>query len=189
MKSAATLALLCILGVSGCTHSHQASAARDHAAVMNSLPAAVATLPVRIVPSFEHRVLAWSTAGMMEEYVAYNPRVSKRVPPEVLAFALVHEYGHLQLHHISFLGVGNGAPATIKERELAADRFAVRFWATNDTSVARAAAESFMSPTASRVLGSEIPSDASGYPTRRERAQAILDCLAEMQQTSEVEDQ
>jgi hypothetical protein len=151
---------------------------------MDSLPRVVASLPVRIVPSFEHPVLAWSTVSMMESYVSYNPRIAEKLAPKVLAFALVHEYGHLQLNHILVLGFGGKSAAAIRRQELDADRFAARFWATNDATVAQAAAASFLSPAARRALGSEKPSLEAGYPTRKERAQVILDCLAESEQRS-----
>lgn len=149
---------------------------------MDSVPAVVKALPVQIVPSSKHRVLAWSTAGMMERYVSYNPQIAKKLPPDVLAFALVHEYGHLQLNHVPSFGFFMDSADAIKQRELDADRFAARFWATNNTRVAQAAAAAFLSPGSYRALGSEKPERAAGYPTPKERAQAILACLAEAQQ-------
>ncbi len=145
------------------------------------------SLPVRIVPSFEHPGLAWSTVSMMDTYVSYNPRIAEKLPPDVLAFALVHEYGHLQLNHIDILSFGAKPAAAIRQQELEADRFAARFWATNDARVAQAAAASFVSPAALGALGSEKPSREAGYPTRSERAQVILDCLAEAQRMSAAE--
>jgi hypothetical protein len=183
MKAAACLALLCALGFSGCAQQRYAALARRHAAVMDSLPAVVKKLPVAIVPSYEHPVLAWATAGMMDRYVAYNPRVAEQLPPEVLAFALVHEHAHLQLGHIAPF-TGERSPATVREQELVADRFAARFWATNDARVAQAAVASFTSPAGRRALGSEQKSLAAGYPTRQERAQVILDCLAQAQSSA-----
>jgi hypothetical protein len=179
MKSIVVLGLLHLVGLSGCSHDRPAALARNHAAIMDSLPEAVRSLPVRIIPSFEHPVLAWSTAGMMDSYVSYNPRVAEKVPPKVLAFALVHEYGHLQLKHIGPFGFEEKSADAIKRRELEADCFAARFWARHDASVARAAADSFLSPAANAALGSERPSLQAGYPTRSERARGILDCLAE----------
>jgi Zn-dependent protease with chaperone function len=180
MKAAAFLGLLCALGFSGCAQQHYATMARRHAAVMESLPAAVKSLRVDIVPSTEHPVLAWATAGMMQQYIAYNPRVAEQLPPEVLAFALVHEYAHLKLNHVGPLG-GHRPAATVREQELVADRFAAKFWATNDARVAEAAAASFTSPAGRRALGSEQKSLEAGYPTQKERAQVILDCLAQAQ--------
>ncbi len=151
---------------------------------MDSLPAAMKSLPVQIIPSFQHPALAWSTAGMMESYVSYNPRIAEQLPSDVLAFALVHEYAHLHLKHIGPFSSGNRSVATVREQEFAADRFAAQFWSTNDMRVAQAAAASFLSPAANRALGSEKPSLQAGYPTRQERAQAILDYLAQAQQNS-----
>ena len=151
---------------------------------MDSLPQVVKSLPIQIVPSFEHPVLAWSTVSMMGTYVCYNPRIADRLPPDVLAFALVHEYGHLWLNHVRVFRFGENSSAAIKQQELDADCFAARFWATNDTKVVQAAVASFLSATADGELGSEKPSLEAGYPTRRERAQVILDCLAEVQRMS-----
>ncbi len=184
-KSVVLLGLLCALGLSACVYN-RAAPARSHAAVMYALPKGVKSLPVRIVPSFEHRVLAWSTVSMMDSYVSYNPRVAEKLPPEVLAFALVHEYGHLCLNHIQGFGFGKRSAAAIKQQELDADYFAARFWATNDARVAQVAAESFLSPAASRALRSENPSGEAGYPTRTERAHVIIDCLAEAQRVAAV---
>ena len=161
--------LFCVLVTSGCAYNRRAALAHRHAAVMDSLPPIVTTLPIRIVPSFEHRVLAWATKGMMEAHVSYNPNIAESLAPEILAFALIHEYAHLRLDHLP--GFGNRPAAAVRQQEIDADCFAARFWATNDARVARAAAESFLSPSARRALG--------GYPTPKERAQVILDCLAE----------
>jgi hypothetical protein len=121
---------------------------------------------------------------MMETYVSYNPRIADKLPPDVLAFALVHEYGHLRLNHVRAFSFGEKSAAAIKQQELDADCFAARFWATNDTRVAHAAAASFLSPATSRALASEKPSREAGYPRPSERAQVILDCLAAAQRMS-----
>lgn len=178
MISRVCVILLGALVLSGCTHNPRAVPGA-HSEIIDSLPEAVRSLPVRIIPSYEHPVLAWSTAGMMDRYVSYNPRVAKKLPTDVLAFALVHEFAHLHLHHIAPLDSGSRPAGVIRQRELEADRFAARFWATNDTRVAKAAAAAFLSPVAQRAFGSELRETEAGYPTRKERAQAILESLAE----------
>lgn len=120
---------------------------------------------------------------MLGSYVSYNPRIAVKLPSDVLAFALVHEYAHLQLNHITALDFDVKSAAATRQRELDADRFAAMFWATNDARVAQAAAAAFLSPASHRAFGSEKPSLEAGYPTRQERAQAILDCLAESQRS------
>jgi Zn-dependent protease with chaperone function len=144
---------------------------------MNSLPPIVETLRVQIVPSSEHPVLAWSTAGMMSQYISYNPRIAAKLSPDVLAFALVHEYAHLHLKHVGPFESPK-SPAEIRKNELEADRFAALFWATNNPQVAHAAAAAFRSPVAQKAFGSEKRSLEIGYPSREERAAAILDVIA-----------
>jgi len=183
-RRAIILSLLACLGLAGCFHGDRTGSTRTHKETMQSLPPAVASLPVEIVPSLKHPVLAWSTSGMMGSYISYNPRLAKRLPPEVLAFALVHEFGHLQLQHIERRASGDRSPSAIRQQELEADRFAARFWATHDPKVAAAAAAAFLSPTARKSLGSEPSSIRAGYPTQAERAQAIRDYLAMTQMES-----
>ena len=179
MKTPLLFGFLCTVGFSGCVHTHEANRSR----IEEALPTILKSLPVQIVPSFEHPVLAWTTVSMMQSYVSYNPRIAEKLPPEVLAFALVHEYAHLRLKHVGAFFDAK-SPAEVRSQELEADCFAARFWATNDTKVAQAAAGAFLSPTGQRALGSENLSIQTGYPTRKERAQAILDCLTETLQRS-----
>lgn len=169
---------LCVLALTGCAQSQ-----RTHSQVMNSLPPIIRTLPVDIVPSTRQPALAWSTAGMMEKYISYNPRIAAKLPTGVLAFALVHEYAHLHLNHIAPFESPK-SPGEVRQRELEADRFAAKFWSTNDANVARAAASAFLSRAGQRALGSEKRSLQLGYPSREKRAKAILDALAESPQAA-----
>lgn len=160
------------LALFGCAQNQ-----KRHSDLINSLPPIVKTLPVPIVPSNEHPDLAWATSGMMNQYIAYNPRVAARLGSDVLAFAIVHEFAHLHLNHIGPFQSANSQDE-IRRRELEADHFAARFWATNNVQVARAAAAAFRSPNAHKTFGSEKRSLNLGYPSREERAHAILDTLA-----------
>lgn len=187
LKIPRTVGFFFALVLSGCIHHRQADLARTHSALMGSLPDSVKSLPIRIVPSYEHPVLAWTTVGMMDRYVSYNPSTAQKLPADVLAFALVHEYAHLRFNHVDALGLGAKTAAEIRQRELEADRFAARFWARHDPRVAQAAAAAFLSPAGHRALGPEESERDSGYPTRTERARAILACLAETREDAPLE--
>jgi len=105
--------------------------------------------------------------------IYYNPTRQRQLGPDLSAFFLAHEFGHLYYHHTranAMAGVGNTSPdSLLQARELEADCYATIRLAASHRPAVSAAVRFFTRMGAFRY--------GADHPTGGERAAKILACI------------
>ncbi|HET7599138.1 MAG TPA: hypothetical protein VFK09_02540 [Gemmatimonadales bacterium] len=141
------------------------------AALPSAAQAAQRLVDARQVSSDTLRDVAVATFERGRPIIYYNPQLMARLGPELSAFFLAHEYGHLYYGHTGAALADAGSDlGTVRQRqELAADCYATASLAEREPEAVRAALEFFnrMGPFRFDNL----------HPSGAQRAAKILACL------------
>lgn len=127
------------------------------------------TIRVREVPDSSLRDVAVAVSDPLDPVIYYNPRLMDRFGPNLSAFVLAHEYGHIRYGHRRVPARVNDRNALMREYELEADCYAARLLARVKPAAGDAAVEFF------RKMGDFRYDDE--HPTGTERAGRIERCL------------
>lgn len=129
-------------------------------------------MDVREIPSDTIRDVALVTFVQGRPTIYYNPVLLDRLGPELTAFFIAHEYGHIHYGHTGGALVHDGELDAVRQRlELQADCYATTYLAEHDRASVDAALGFFLRMGPSRF-------DAY-HPTGSQRAAQILACLPE----------
>jgi hypothetical protein len=134
----------------------------------------VARPAVTVIADTHLRDVAVAVYDSVRPVIYYNPGVITRLGPELGAFFMAHEYGHIAYRHTRSAALRADAGARdslLQEKELEADCYAARMLAERDRPAAEAAIR-FFSRMGPRSFDSE-------HPTGSRRAARILACLPE----------
>lgn len=134
---------------------------------------------IRHVPDRTLGDAAIAVADENDPVVYYNPILLSRFGPEISAFVMAHEYGHIYYGHIRRKQDGPGgveADALMQHYELEADCYAARLLGPDRRGAILAAIEFF------DELGSHQVDPS--HPTGTARARQLRICLPEEAQTA-----
>ena len=132
--------------------------------------AAQRLMDVREVASDTIRDVALVTVERGRPTIYYNPVLLDRVGPELAAFFITHEYGHIHHGHSGGALVHDGEITTLRQRqELDADCYAAAHLAESNPGSVDAALEFFVRMGPNRF--------DNYHPTGSQRAARILSCL------------
>lgn len=145
------------------------------------LPAApaVAQVPgiarVRHVPDRSLNDAALAVADARDPVVYYNPALLNRFGPELAAFVMAHEYGHIAHGHVRVRQPrGTMAPSEIMQRyELEADCYAARMLSESNPGAVKAAISYF-----DRMGERQVDED---HPAGSARAAELRRCMPDSQ--------
>jgi hypothetical protein len=127
---------------------------------------------VRLVPDVDLHDFAVAVYDPATPVIYYNPVLLNQVGPELRAFFLAHEYGHISFRHTraGVLRAESGdRDSLFQEKELEADCYAARTLSRTDPAAVEAAIRLF-SRMGNRNYDTEHPPGAR-------RAARILSCL------------
>jgi hypothetical protein len=123
--------------------------------------------------------VALTTVTPGRSTIYYNPILMQQVGPNLAAFVMTHEFGHVRYGHTGgALGTGKaqGSPdaARRQEQELEADCYAARILGETNPAAVRAAIQFFTTMGPFRF--------DSFHPAGAQRAAKLLSCLPEPEQ-------
>ena len=124
---------------------------------------------VREVADSLLRDVAVAVADPLDPVIYYNPRLMERFGPNLSAFVLAHEYGHISYGHRRVPARISDRAAIMRQFELEADCYAARMLASAKPGAALVAIEFF-------VKMGEFRYDEE-HPTGTERAEQISSCF------------
>ncbi len=126
---------------------------------------------VRHVPDRTLNDAALAVADARDPVVYYNPALLNRFGPELAAFVMAHEYGHISYGHVRVRqSRGTMAPSEIMQRyELEADCYAARMLSQSNPGAVTAAIRYF-----DRMGERQVDED---HPTGRARAAELRRCI------------
>jgi hypothetical protein len=125
---------------------------------------------VREVADSALRDVAVAVSDPTDPVIYYNPRLMQRFGPNLSAFVLAHEYGHIKYGHRRVSSrVHIDRDSVMREYELEADCYAARLLAQVKPVAAKVAIEFFQKMGSFRYDGE--------HPTGTERAARISACL------------
>jgi hypothetical protein len=124
---------------------------------------------VREVADSALQDVAVAVADPLDPVIYYNPRLMARFGPNLSAFVLAHEYGHIRYGHRRVPSRVNDRAALMRQYELEADCYAAHMLARVKPGAAAVAIEFFTK------MG-EFRYDED-HPTGNERAARIGECL------------
>lgn len=129
----------------------------------------VSVVSVREVADSSLQDVAVAVADPLDPVIYYNPRLMTRFGPNLSAFVLAHEYGHIRYGHRRVPSRVSDRAALMRQYELEADCYAARMLAQVKPVAAGVAIEFFTK------MG-EFRYDED-HPTGVERAARIAACL------------
>lgn len=129
----------------------------------------VPAVSVREVADSSLQDVAVAVADPLDPVIYYNPRLMTRFGPNLSAFVLAHEYGHIRYGHRRVPSRVADRAALMRQYELEADCYAARMLAQVKPVAAQVAIEFF------NKMG-EFRYDED-HPTGNERAARIAACL------------
>jgi hypothetical protein len=135
--------------------------------------------PVREIMLDTLRDVAVAVYDPKGSVIYYNPDYLQRLGPQLSAFFMTHEYGHLALHHTrghALAGQRQSFNARLQQQELAADCYAAAKLAGKNPSAVEAAVHFFTRMGPFRY-------DAA-HPSGSQRAAKILSCLPSTEKTA-----
>ena len=126
---------------------------------------------VRHVPDRSLNDAALAVADARDPVVYYNPTLLNRFGPDLAAFVMAHEYGHIAHGHVRVRQPrGSTAPSEIMQRyELEADCYAARMLSESNPAAVKAAISYF-----DRMGERQVDDD---HPTGNARAAELRRCL------------
>ena len=125
---------------------------------------------VREVADSSLQDVAVAVADPLDPVIYYNPRLMTRFGPNLSAFVLAHEYGHIQYGHRRVPSRVSDRAALMRQYELEADCYAAHTLARVRPEAAQVAIEFF-----TKMGDFRYDED---HPTGDERAVRIRECLA-----------
>jgi Zn-dependent protease with chaperone function len=128
---------------------------------------------IRHVPDRSLNDAALAVADARRPVVYYNPTLLNRFGPELAAFVMAHEYGHIAHGHVRVRAEGTResgeAHAIMRRYELEADCYAARMLSNSNPGAVGAAIAYF-----SRMGERQVDDD---HPTGSARAATLQRCL------------
>ena len=132
---------------------------------------------VREVADSSLQDVAVAVADPLDPVIYYNPRLMTRFGPNLSAFVLAHEYGHIRYGHRRVPSRVTERAALMRQYELEADCYAAHTLAQVRPEAARVAIEFF-----TKMGDFRYDED---HPTGDERALRITQCLESGESTAE----
>ncbi len=124
---------------------------------------------VREVADSSLQDVAVAVADPLDPVIYYNPRLMARFGPNLSAFVLAHEYGHIRYGHRRVPARVSGRADLMQQYELEADCYAAHVLARVKPGAAAVAIEFFL-----KMGGFRYDDD---HPTGDQRAGRIQECL------------
>ena len=132
---------------------------------------------VREVADSSLQDVAVAVADPLDPVIYYNPRLMTRFGPNLSAFVLAHEYGHIRYGHRRVPSRVTDRAALMRQYELEADCYAAHTLARVKPEAAQVAIEFF-----TKMGNFRYDED---HPTGDERALRITQCLVSDETTAE----
>ncbi|MEO8295422.1 MAG: hypothetical protein ABI613_07910 [Gemmatimonadota bacterium] len=123
---------------------------------------------VREVADSSLRDVAVAVSDPLDPVIYYNPRLMERFGPNLSAFVLAHEYGHIRFGHRRLPNTVTDRASMMRHFELEADCYAAQMLERLKPNAATVAIEFF------RKMGAFRYDDE--HPTGYERADRIAEC-------------
>ena len=124
---------------------------------------------VREVADSSLQDVAVAVADPLDPVIYYNPRLMTRFGPNLSAFVLAHEYGHIRYGHRRVPSRVSGRAALMRQYELEADCYAAHMLGRVKPAAATVAIEFFLKMGDFRY--------DEDHPTGTERAAMIAHCV------------